>query len=355
MHTHDLDSKSLIRWFEAEKRDFPWRENSSPYAVWVSEIMLQQTQAAVVIPYFERWMERFPTIKSLAEASLDAVIKEWEGLGYYSRARNLHQGAQYVLQHHEGILPRTREELEKIKGLGEYTIGAILSFAFHQKAAAVDGNVLRVLSRYFLIEDDISKPKTVKAIRQLAQEQLPDNQPWVVAEALIELGATLCGRKPNCIQCPLRGSCAAFSKGMAAALPIKSKKVKVEELRRAVAVIIRGNEILLRRGTAGEIMQDLHEFPYWQHDDHSKDPQAVAHWIKKTFAIKARFHEVLPLESHGFTRYRVRLEPFLFHAEEGEAPEGYRWHPVDTLHTLAFSSGHRRIIENLNVCSLHKV
>lgn len=353
-----LEYKKLIRWFESEKRDFPWREEATPYAVWVSEIMLQQTQAAVVIPYFERWMQRFPTVKHLAEAPLDAVIKEWEGLGYYSRARYLHQGAQYVVEHHEGILPNTEEALCKIKGLGEYTVGAIRSFAFHQKAAAVDGNVLRVLSRYFLIEDDISKPKTVKKMRLLAQEQLPDEQPWVVAEALIELGATICGRVPKCHQCPLMGSCKAFAMGKAEALPYKSKKVKVEELFRAVAVIVKGNEILLRRGSAGEIMQDLHEFPYWQHEGGERTPKHVAQWIKKYFSIEVMFREILPKETHGFTRYRVRLDPFLFETDDVEAPVGYQWHPLEALSKLAFSSGHRRVsyrvIEILNACLPHK-
>ena len=157
--------------------------------------MLQQTQVSVVIPYFDRWMNRFPTLRHLAKATLDEVIKEWEGLGYYSRARNLHEGARYVLEKHEGILPETREELQKIKGLGPYTIGAIRSFAFHHKAAAVDGNVIRVLARYFKIEDDIAKPKTIQMIRDRAEAILPEIEPWIVAEALIELGATLCTKK----------------------------------------------------------------------------------------------------------------------------------------------------------------
>ncbi len=146
------------------------------------------------------------------------------------------------------------------------------------------------------------------------------------------MGATVCGGTPKCMKCPLIGSCAAFSKGMASSLPVKTKKVKVEELRRAVAVIIRDNEILLRRGSEGEVMQDLHEFPYWQHDDISKDSEAVACWINSTFDIKANFCEALPLQSHGFTVTRVRLEPFLFVTEDDVVPTGYHWHAVDTLH-----------------------
>ena len=154
--------------------------------------MLQQTQVAVVIPYFLHWMQRFPTIHHLAKASLDEVVKAWEGLGYYSRVRHLHEAAKYLVEHFNGQLPSEEEDLKKIKGLGPYTIGAILSFAFHQKKAAVDGNVIRVLTRYFGLEEDISKVATVNKLRQLAQELLPDEEPWIVNEALIELGATLC-------------------------------------------------------------------------------------------------------------------------------------------------------------------
>src|ERR1700722_10190653 len=180
-----FDIDSLKDWFVREKRDLPWRENPSPYAVWISEVMLQQTQASVVIPYFERWMARFPTVAVLAEASQGEVIKMWEGLGYYSRVRHLHQAAKDLMYRYAGDLPRTREGLEGIKGIGPYTRGAILSFAFHQKAAAVDGNVLRVLARYFAIEEEIEKAK--KSITELTESILPEEEPWIVMEGLIEL------------------------------------------------------------------------------------------------------------------------------------------------------------------------
>jgi A/G-specific adenine glycosylase len=177
--------EKLRSWFLSQRRDLPWRENTTPYAVWVSEIMLQQTQVAVVIPYFQRWMDKFPTICSLAAASIEEVIKEWEGLGYYARARNLHAGAQYVVKNHAGELPETEAELRKIKGLGDYTIGAIRSFAFNHKAATVDGNVLRVLARYYGISDDISKMKSVKKFQGLAQSLLPEIEPWIISESLM--------------------------------------------------------------------------------------------------------------------------------------------------------------------------
>lgn len=219
-----FDTASLKRWFQSTKRDLPWRCSPSPYVVWIAEIMLQQTQVSVVEPYFLRWMQQFPSIATLARATREEVIKAWEGLGYYSRARHIHAAAQYLMEKHEGKLPSRREDLEKVKGLGPYTVGAILSFAFHQKAAAVDGNVIRVLSRYFCVEDDVGKSGTKKQIWELAEKLLPDHEPWVVVEGLIELGATVCLKRPKCAECPINKSCLGFREGKQFSLPKKEKK-----------------------------------------------------------------------------------------------------------------------------------
>jgi A/G-specific adenine glycosylase len=261
-----LDSKPLIRWFLQEQRDLPWRRERSPYAVWVSEMMLQQTLVAVVIPYFERWMKRFPSIKHLAEAPLDEVLKVWEGLGYYSRARYLHQGAKHIVEHHKGVFPSSPEDLKKIKGLGPYTVGAIRSFAFQHRVPAVDGNVVRVLTRFFMIKEDISKPSTMRTIWEFAEKILPEKDPWVVNEALIELGATVCKKQPQCHACPLKQGCQAYSHGIAVDLPYKSAKIKYESLFRAVPVVQWNNKLLVKRGEKGKIMSDLYEFPYFETD-----------------------------------------------------------------------------------------
>ena len=334
-----FDNTSLKEWFVAEKRDLPWRNGTDPYAVWISEVMLQQTQVAVVIPYFERWMKRFPTIQHLADASLDQVIKEWEGLGYYSRARNLHAGAQYVLEVHQGILPQTAAELIKIKGLGEYTVGAILSFAFHKRAAAVDGNVIRVLCRYFRVEEDIAKPKTVTEIRKIALELLSEEESWIVNEGLIELGATICTRNPKCGICPLKATCKGFLGGVASELPIKSKKIKVEQLYRSVAVIQSEGHILVKRGEAGKIMSDLHEFPYLEvaKEEMNADFESVT-------GLKLKVDRILDEVNHSFTRFKVNLRPVLMKCEEKSDVEGYQWCEVGRLRELAFSSGHRRVL-----------
>lgn len=345
-----LQIDQLKRWFVSQRRDLPWREHPTPYAVWVSEVMLQQTQVSVVIPYFERWMMMFPTIRDLALAPLDAIIKEWEGLGYYSRARNLHEGARYVLEHHQGELPASEVELQKIKGLGPYTIGAILSFAFHKRKAAVDGNVLRVLARYYGLSDDISLTKSVKKIQLLAQTLLPEEEPWIISEALIELGATVCTRKPKCNECPLRGSCVAFASGKTDSLPVKSAKAATTNLYRAVAVVMHEKHLLVRRGLKGEIMSDLHEFPYFELDKAEDDVDDLQRRVQCDLKLDVKWKESLSPVKHSFTRYRAHLFPHLFHAKTATRVVGYDWISLEALQNLAFSSGHRRIYTNALKC-----
>lgn len=342
-----FDSNALKRWFKREKRDLPWRIDPTPYAVWVSEVMLQQTQVSVVIPYFERWMARYPTIETLAKAPLDEIIKCWEGLGYYSRARSLHEGAQYVVKHFGGILPSDPDKLEQIKGLGPYTIGAIRSFAFHQKTSAVDGNVLRVLSRYFAIEDDISKGSTVKAIRSLADEILPEEESWIVNEGLIELGATVCSRKPHCGECPLNRSCSAYAHGKTGEIPFKSAKTKIEALYRAVAVIVFQDRMLVKRGEKGKIMSDLHEFPFFETGKKGISPKEIVKEVKTQLGLETEIIKEMREIQHSFTRFNVRLNPVILSCKEAHAVQGCSWISVEALKRLAFSSGHRRIFQML--------
>ncbi|MBA2727853.1 MAG: A/G-specific adenine glycosylase [Parachlamydiaceae bacterium] len=341
----NFDSQRLKQWFEEEKRELPWRDNPSPYAVWVSEIMLQQTQVAVVVPYFQRWMSLFPTIEALAKAPLDVVIKCWEGLGYYARARALHTGAQYVVDHFQGILPSGNDELRKIKGIGPYTVGAIRSFAFKQKAPAVDGNVMRVLSRYFLISDDIGKSQTIKKIWELAEAILPDVEPWTFNEALIELGATICRRKPNCSICPLKDSCQAYVEGNPTDFPYQSKKVKIESLQRAVAIISHTDRLLIRREEKGKIMSDLHEFPYLELTSPELAIDALERHIQSSMGLQVSLQSVLDAVSHSFTRFNVQLFPAFFSCINACEVPGYQWMKISDLEQLAFSSGHRRIFE----------
>ncbi len=342
-----LNIARLHSWFNLNKRKLPWRENEhqDPYAIWVSEVMLQQTQAATVVPYFLRWMSRFPTLESLAEASLEEVIKNWEGLGYYSRARSLHEGAKYILSHFNGKMPSKKEELSLIKGIGPYTLGAILSFAFHQKIAAVDGNVMRVLTRFYKIEEDVSKPSTLKNLQLLAESILTDEAPWVTNEALIELGATVCMKKAKCEICPLKDSCLAYRDQKVELLPFKSKKTRITHLSRAVGVIASDDYFLVQKGEPGKVMSDLYQFPFLECDQSECSVEASLQNLSEHLELPLEFVRTLPEVSHSFTRYKVRLFPALFYTKERVSVKNYEWKSLERLQKCAFSSGHRQILK----------
>lgn len=340
-----IDIAPLVAWFQSHQRDLPWRKNPTPYAVWVSEVMLQQTQVAVVIPYFLRWMTQFPTVEALAKAPLEQVIKAWEGLGYYSRARNLHQGARYVLEHFGGELPACKEGLLPIKGLGSYTVGAILNFAFKQRAAAVDGNVQRVLSRLFGFEEDLSKTKHKKYIEQLCEHILPEKEPWIVSEALIELGALICTKRPRCAECPLKKGCQAFLQGKTEQIPFKSMQIKTEKIKRTVAIIEGEEAYLLRAVPKGEIMEGLYEFPYFE--GHYK-PAEIATEIASRFSLQTSMERKMEPVVHGFTRYQATLYPFVCHAKSIQPILGFEWVGKGDVPSFPFSSGHRKILHALN-------
>ncbi len=329
-----FNPEELRKWFFWARRPLPWRENPSPYEVWVSEVMLQQTQVGVVIPYFKRWMTLFPTIPALAAAPIEKVIKVWEGLGYYSRARNLHKGAEFLTKYYDGELPNSREALKKVKGLGPYTIGAILSFAFKNKAPAVDGNVLRVLSRFFAIKEPIDKSKTQKEIRELCYALLPEKEPWIIMEGLIELGALVCQKKAKCKECPLSKNCLGKSK--ADLLPVKSKGEKTIHLYRDVAIIYSGKELLLRKGGKGKVMADLWEFPYFERG------VDIGEVLELSLISKGPLKEV----SHSFTKYKAFLYPHLYQTERVEISD-FKWISFDDVIKIPFSSGHRRILLSL--------
>jgi A/G-specific adenine glycosylase len=343
--THYFDYSPLKSWFIERKRDFPWRENPTPYRVWISEVMLQQTLAVVVIPYFERWMERFPSIESLASASLDEVIKLWEGLGYYSRARNLHEGARFILARYSGVFPEEPEKIGQIKGVGPYTVGAIRSFAFHQKTAAVDGNVMRLLTRYFAIENDIAKPKTQKELRLVAESILPEEEPWIINEAMIELGAVICAKKPRCTECPLRKSCASHIRGMTHKIPVKSSNPAILPLYREVAIISHEGKYLVHKVQKGKVMSGLHEFPYIASTPEGVNECAFAEKIEKEWKIEVIAEKGLPSVKHSFTRYRVTLRPVIFRAKSFRQIADMLWLEPEELLKRAFSSGHKRILQ----------
>ena len=259
-------SNSLVQWYLQNMRDLPWRDTINPYQIWLSEIMLQQTRVAQGLPYFISFINAFPTVFDLANAEEDQVLKLWQGLGYYSRARNLHATAKYVAHELNGIFPDNYKELLKLKGIGEYTAAAIASFSYNEPVAVLDGNVYRVLSRYFNMDNDISDTKTKKVFQALAQEVLLKDNPAIFNQAIMEFGALQCVPKnPDCESCVLSNSCAALQYNKVAQLPVKSKKTKVtpKYFNYLILKDITGKFIVQKREGKG-IWENLYEFPLFE-------------------------------------------------------------------------------------------
>ncbi len=259
-------SNSLVQWYLQNKRDLPWRDTINPYQIWLSEIMLQQTRVAQGLPYFISFINAFPTVFDLANAEEDQVLKLWQGLGYYSRARNLHATAKYVAHELNGIFPDNYKELLKLKGIGEYTAAAIASFSYNEPVAVLDGNVYRVLSRYFNMDNDISDTKTKKVFQTLAQEVLLKDNPAIFNQAIMEFGALQCVPKnPDCESCVLSNSCAALQYNKVAQFPVKSKKTKVtpKYFNYLILKDITGKFIVQKREGKG-IWENLYEFPLFE-------------------------------------------------------------------------------------------
>ncbi len=256
-------SEKIIKWYQLNKRELPWRATRDPYKVWLSEIMLQQTRVAQGLPYYNKFLERFPEIKDLALASEQQVLKLWQGLGYYSRARNLHFTAKYIYTELSGIFPSDYDNLLKLKGIGEYTAAAIASFCYDEKVPVVDGNVYRVLSRYFGIATPINTLKAKKEFKAIAFELIDPKNPSLFNQAIMEFGALQCTpTQPNCDTCPLNDSCVGLQKKLVTKLPVKEKKVKVTNRYFNYLIVLDGNDrtVVNRREGKG-IWQNLYEFP----------------------------------------------------------------------------------------------
>lgn len=327
----------LLRWFDRAQRDLPWRRTRDPYAIWISEVMLQQTQVTTVIPYFERFLLRFPTLTALAAAPLTEVLSLWSGLGYYSRARNLHRAAGVIVAEHGGALPASVGALLALPGFGRYTAGAVASIAFGIQAPLVDGNVSRVFTRVFALD----QPKREKRIWELATELVPARRPGDFNQALMELGATLClPTAPRCPSCPVRADCQALAQGRVDQLPPPKVRAPRKLLRLSVAVCRRGPRLLVMRREDGGLFGGLWELP-------SAAPDQLAALLGSQGAIGARLGTV----SRTLTHRELTLELWSARASPGlEAPAGYqavRWVTAGQLLELGISAATRAVIKKL--------
>ena len=253
---------TLLEWYPHNKRDLPWRNTNNPYIIWLSEIILQQTRVAQGLPYFENFLENFPNVEDLANAPEETVMRLWQGLGYYSRARNLHRCAKDIRDIHSGVFPANYQSLLQLKGVGSYTAAAIASFAFDEPVAVVDGNVFRVLARYFGIATDIAGNSGKKEFEALANTLIPKDRPAEFNQAIMEFGALQCVPKnPDCSHCPLKSGCFSFKNDLVDSLPVKIKKLKIKERYFRYAFIICDHEVVVRRRGEGDIWQGLYDFP----------------------------------------------------------------------------------------------
>ena len=251
----------LLAWYDENKRDLPWRQNVSPYTTWISEIMLQQTRVAAVLPYYQRFLEAFPTVEALANAHEQQLLKLWEGLGYYSRARNLHKAAKEIVQ--RGGFPQTYADILTLSGIGEYTAGAIASIAFGQKVSAVDGNVLRIAARLGSFTDNVLDPKFRRTVRELMDEAVSAERPGAFNQALMDLGATVClPKNPQCSQCPLQPMCLAYAQNRQKELPVRISKTKKRTEELTVFLLLQDGRVALRQRPASGLLASLWEYPH---------------------------------------------------------------------------------------------
>ena len=320
-------SGPLLAWYSGNRRSLPWRDDPSAYHVWISEIMLQQTRVEVVKGYYARFLERFPDIRALAEADEDTCLKLWEGLGYYSRARNLQKAARLLVADYGGEMPRHSGELRKLPGIGPYTAAAIASIAFGERIPAIDGNLLRVFSRLALYEEEIRKPAAAAAAEAFFLEQMPADRPGDFNQALMDLGAGICrpGSDPACGECPLKQHCRAAEEGRASGLPLMPAKKARGIEKRTILVIRDDDRILLRRRPGRGLLAGLYEFP------------GESGWLSEEEAVqKAREYgcdplriRLLPAAKHIFTHkewhmhgYEIRIGSFSGDAEGGAEGDG---------------------------------
>ena len=345
-------SDALLGWFELHKRPLPWRQHYSPYEVWISEVMLQQTQMERGVSYFQRWMRRFPDVRAVAEAPEEEILRYWEGLGYYRRARFLHQAAKLMVERHGGSIPSSQEELSALPGLGNYTVAAILGIAYEQNIVTIDANVERVFSRLLNIDSPVKKNPAAALIRQEAQRFLPDGQARAYNQALMELGALICGKSPRCSQCPLSFWCAAHKLGVEKDRPVTEAKAKTIPVTSAHGILItEGHVLLLHRSPEG-LWGNMWEFPGAVVENGS--PQETVIRALGDLGIPVEVLAPLGHVQHGYTNHRLTAHFFRIAADPpltmkeisarlGDVP--HRFVPCNKTEELAMPAHHRKMAE----------
>ena len=344
--------QKLISWFRKNQRDLPWRSQRTPYSIWVSEIMLQQTQVGQVESFYRRFMTQFPDVRALARVPLEKVLKAWEGMGYYSRARNLHQTARLLVGRYQGEIPTGMDELLKLPGIGRSTAGAILSLAFGQPFPVLDGNIRRVLIRFFYINQDPGKQETIQKLWELSEEILPLKRAGLFNEALMEVGALICTpRSPDCLKCPLKNECQGYRSGQPALLPIKRPKKKIPHFDVAAAVIRQKKKILITRRPEKGLLGGLWEFPGGKKELRESLEECLKREIREELNIEIEVGELFFKIRHAYTHFRITLHCFFCRKLKGRILPlevmDYRWVFPQELDLFPFPRADQKVIEYL--------
>jgi A/G-specific adenine glycosylase len=344
--------EALLKWFAREKRQLPWRQTRDPYRIWVAEVMLQQTRAATVIPYYQRFLERFPDVETLAKAEDNALMKAWEGLGYYARARNLRRAAQTISKQYKGQLPPSYEALIQLKGFGPYTAASVASLAFGEDRAAVDGNVMRVLARLYAIESDIGKAAAKREFQRIAEALLPQGKAGPFNEALMELGATVCKPKnPACERCPLSRFCKAYEQGRVNELPRKSPKAAIPHHQIAIGVVHKNGRVLIALRPSEGLLGNLWEFPGGKLKGEESLAECCRRETLEETGLEVEVGKRFSVVEHSFTHFRITLHAFHCRYLRGRArprsSQKIRWVKLTELDDYAFPRANKKIIEDL--------
>ncbi len=348
--------KELLDWFAAHQRPLPWRGEYAPYAVWISEVMLQQTQMERAVAYFTRWMERFPDVAQLAGASEEEVLKHWEGLGYYSRARNLHKAARILVQQHGARLPDDPDVLRSLPGVGPYTAAAVASLAFNHDMPVVDANVERIFSRVFDLDTPVKHTATRRRIEQLAHELLPRGRARDFNQALMELGALVCSKRPKCALCPIAAHCESLRLGITDQRPVPGKGKEIHLLEVVTGVLTHEGRVLIQKRQPGGAWPGLWEFPGGRIEPGETPETAVVREMEEETDLRTRIAQPLGIIRHGYTTFRVSLHCFaleLLAPDNGlpaaalHAATENRWAGFNELGAFAFPAGHRKLIDRL--------
>ncbi|WP_205503469.1 A/G-specific adenine glycosylase [Rufibacter psychrotolerans] len=331
----------LIEWYHRHQRPLPWRETTDPYAIWLSEIILQQTRVRQGLPYYLKFMERFPTVQDLAHAPEDEVLRLWQGLGYYSRARNLHHTAKQVVSEFGGRFPDTYAKLLQLKGVGTYTAAAIASFAYREPVAVLDGNVYRVLARVFGRQENIAAPASKKIFEELANAHLPADQPHTYNQAIMEFGAIQCTPvAPDCLFCPLQQECFAFQHGLVNVLPIKEKAKSSRQRYFHYLVLQHEDKLYLRKRPANDIWQSLYDFYILETDELHPEPALLQNRAAEALGLPGlEFRSTGKVYKHILSHQKIAAQFYLFSLpsrlrEETEDTIGIKLYTIEEIEAL---------------------